>query len=105
MKRLIAALWLFAVPALAQPAPRGPDPNALSQELLECVGSKVDLRTREIASRTSAEGLQAKVVQLEAELAKLKAPAAAETRAETLPPAAEPHAEPQPPGKPNGMHH
>jgi uncharacterized small protein (DUF1192 family) len=58
LKYLIIA-FLAATPALAQQAP---DATAMGNELMECVGGKVQLRT--------------KIAQLEAEIAKLKADAA-----------------------------
>jgi hypothetical protein len=67
LKRLILAAALFASPAFAQqsnPTPTGAEPAqaALGQEVMECMGGKVQLRAR--------------LLQLEAELAKAKAPPA-----------------------------
>lgn len=66
MKRLILALCLASPSALAQQPAPDPAQTALSQEIMECVGGKVQLRAR--------------INQLEAELAKL-------TDAGTKPPA------------------
>lgn len=65
MKQLFLATTLFTSPALAQqsaPTPIGTDPAqaALGQEIMECVGAKIQLRT--------------KINLIEAELAKAKAP-------------------------------
>jgi hypothetical protein len=61
--RLFLILALFvATPAFAQQAP---DATAMGNELMECVGGKVQLRT--------------KINQLEAEIVKLKADAAKPT--------------------------
>jgi hypothetical protein len=56
LKRLVLSLCLISFPALAQQ----PDVAAVGAELMECVGGKVQMRTR--------------IAQLEAEIAKLKAP-------------------------------
>lgn len=59
MKRIALIAALIATPALAQQQPAHQE-QALGQEVMECVGGKVQLRAR--------------VAQLEAELAKMKAP-------------------------------
>jgi hypothetical protein len=59
LKYLVIFALFAASPALAQQAP---DATAMGNELMECVGGKVQLRT--------------KINQLEAEIAKLKADAA-----------------------------
>ena len=78
MKRAIACLFLLATPAMAQQAPRqqGPDPAALSQELLECVSGKVNLRSQATAIE---QALNARIGQLQGEFDKAKAPAASQT--------------------------
>lgn len=57
MKRLALILCLLAMPAFAQQ--RDPTEVALGAEVMECVGSKVQLRTQ--------------IARLEAEITKLKA--------------------------------
>lgn len=58
MKTLILILCLLATSSMAQVPP--PEQAAMGAEIMECVGGKVQLRTR--------------INQLEAELAKLKTP-------------------------------
>lgn len=60
MKWYLAVFCLIAASASAQQA--GPSPQALGQEVMECIGGRAMLRDR--------------ITQLEAEIAKLKAPPA-----------------------------
>jgi hypothetical protein len=51
MKRLVLVAFLLPITAHAQ-TPPDPNAQALSQEIMQCVGDKVSLRTQIIAAQT-----------------------------------------------------